>query len=309
MNCQMECLYETLFVGRTKFSMENSSFRSAASLLALAMLLYGNKLLVSASSISATSSYQSVRDLDQYGNAVQLKHAQAAADTQGNLVVILDRNSSHWVVSIDAAFGRRKNQRMAPKLVHFLYTPQDNHYEAIICSGIQADASWLTRQLQMYIKNRWERYSQYHGTGTAQAIAQYKRAFWGYDVDDMYQGPAYTATEDRWSRPLGIRTAVLSQFSPRLQVVEPSGVVHRVQSLACLGKNGVQIQTALETRLQNMQKAVDSDTVVVCDDEELQRAIVEVLSSTLGCSPSDVQIHVVSPDGVQQLTVKGGSSR
>jgi hypothetical protein len=65
----------------------------------------------SASSASATASaaasqYESVRALDQYGNAVQLENARAAADQQGRLVIGIRRkgrrqnsSTSFWILS------------------------------------------------------------------------------------------------------------------------------------------------------------------------------------------------------------------
>jgi len=243
---------------------------------------------------SSLSSYESVRALDQYGNAVQLKHAQAAADVQGRLVIAINRSEETWIVSIPSVHKHQKQQR---GIVHLLHHPQQS-CQAIVCTGIQADAQWLVRQLQVYSSRLWDRYDQYGSESMAQAVAFLKRRFWGYNEKEAYQGTAWSASQndDQWARPIGVRTMVVSSRPPRLQLVEPSGILRRFDTVCCMGKYSQEVQVKLMDRLT-------SQTEDTLDDESLQKLIIDVLSSTLGSKPSRLLIEVVSKDGVEQRDV------
>ena len=233
---------------------------------------------------SSYQDYESVRALDQYGNAIQLQHAQAAADQQGRWLLVLQiqsirqedtNNNNHkkeqiWIVSYakTPSMERRlyHSHRIQPKsssskaastvprdrLMTLLQggrsttrrhqtqrtpTATTTTTVAMACTGVQPDAIWLQRQLQLYIKSIWERYGSGHAelshspssttntnTNTnclstisldlralANAVALLKRNFWGHDNDQMekWYGPAWNAA--------GIVTHTKSQSKDRQQ--------------------------------------------------------------------------------------------
>ena len=67
---------------------------------------------------SRNTQYESVRALDQYGNAVQLQNARAAADQQGRLVIGVQRRDEFWILSAatQAAALSSPHQRPMPSL-------------------------------------------------------------------------------------------------------------------------------------------------------------------------------------------------
>jgi hypothetical protein len=115
-------------------------------------------------------------------------------------------------------------------------------YIAVVCTGVGGDAAWLVDRLRSYERVLWERYDDdawqsmssrnHHAVAVTTALSSLLRQFWSYsdDVDDededeiddgsrgSWQGPAWdiaeaeTQAEDpaQWSRPLGVRSLVLS---------------------------------------------------------------------------------------------------
>jgi hypothetical protein len=144
-------------------------------------------------------------------------------------------------------------------------------YIAVVCTGVGGDASWLVDRLRSYERVLWERYdddalqsmssTNHHAVAVTTALSSLLRQFWSYsdDVDDedehefddgsrgSWQGPAWdiaeaeTQAEDpaQWSRPLGVRSLVLSigpgSFSSidhlscvSIHEVDPSGTVRQL---------------------------------------------------------------------------------
>jgi hypothetical protein len=76
----------------------------------------------SATSSAAASQYESVRALDQYGNAVQLENARAAADQQGRLVIGIRRkgrrqnsSTSFWILSTSLSRSQSPHLRVTAR--------------------------------------------------------------------------------------------------------------------------------------------------------------------------------------------------
>ena len=171
----------------------------------------------SSTASTSTTSYESVRALDRSGQAKQLKHAQAAADEQGRLILAIVCNNSVYVISPAASssssssttvknFQRRRHQRndrdsasrQQQRLVHRLALwsplPMDEqqhyheHHNFIVCTGIQADARWLIHQLQLYSKQVHLKYNQVQPRNVAAATAALKRSlFWGLEEQEQQQ--------------------------------------------------------------------------------------------------------------------------
>lgn len=280
-------------------------------------------LLVQLSAASSSpqtpaSSYESVRSLDQYGNAVQLQYARAAADKQGRLIVAIAREKCIWVVS--EMPKTRPHQRRAKKhsggrepLLKAVTSPEPStviHKSTMtapavymVSTGIQADAVWLLEQMQTYGKNVAEKYGAYSPTGMAGVVSALKRKFWGYDDDDIWQGDAYRTTvlqgdnDDSWARPLGVRTLVVSFPRPNIQgpvleLVEPSGIVQR-GNLFCIGKYNEIVQTEL------IKKSKSSSSVEKVSDDDLEARLLEAFSSALDHN-EPLQLEIVSADGIER---------
>jgi hypothetical protein len=74
----------------------------------------------SATASAAASQYESVRALDQYGNAVQLENARAAADQQGRLVIGIRRRRgqgpcSFWILSTSPSRSQSPHLRVTAR--------------------------------------------------------------------------------------------------------------------------------------------------------------------------------------------------
>jgi hypothetical protein len=324
----------------------------------------------SATSTSSTSQYESVRALDQYGNAVQLENARAAADQQGRLVIGIRRRGrgrqhsstrrptpcSFWIISTTGSRSQSPHLRITARsslpdddtgssdsaaaavvsstagIVHWLWSPPPAYDESpavsnsgtssttscMICTGVQADAVWLVRQMQSYQKNRWERYNNNRAAGSlATAVADCMRLFWGHDARDMWHGSAWKSVMDSnedsvWARPLGVRALVLQ--GSEWYLVEPSGAVQSCDRVCCMGPNSQEVQTKLleafdkhEKEQQQRQLVGGGDDGIDLDDEAgdalLQDLVTGVLTSVLGSKPEHVLLEVVSGRGVERRTI------
>ena len=160
----------------------------------------------SSSSISlAGETTVNVRDLDNYGNAVQLEHAAAAANQQGRLLVALvvpnfQQQQSYnkdidlvedyevWVLTPRLSRANRRHRHVrettssssSSRLLHplHLYNYNDENDNEVplsssssgtfvACTGVQGDALWLIRQLQRYSTVAiWERYHTVLGSSS-----------------------------------------------------------------------------------------------------------------------------------------------
>lgn len=204
--------------------------------------------LVAAADVSSNY-YESPRSLDKYGNAVQLRHAQAACTHHGRLIVAVRFRNDVWVLSPflsdrDPPLQSKRSQPL-PLLfpVNPLVVPADvttaataassPGVVALVCSGLQADARWLEERLcGGYAKPAWERYdSELSLVATAEAVARLKRSFWNYEGSDDPDNPAWEPLYEPegmglgeggssngnggnnngvgWARPLGVTSLVL----------------------------------------------------------------------------------------------------
>jgi hypothetical protein len=322
------------------------------------------------SSESAQSQYESVRALDQYGNAVQLQNARAAADQQGRLVIGIRRQHSSkkcsfWILSTsttlssspsphlrtitstrqrsvvpdndsdsrdsDSSDSASTNSANSAGIVHWLWTPPPPYDSsttaattttaAMVCTGVQADALWLVRQMQSYQKNRWERYNSDSGS-LQTAVADCMRLFWGHDMRNQWHGTAWNVgngngdngngndNSNQWARPLGVRALVLQGSDWYL--VEPSGVVQQQPchsngntnvNVCCMGPSSQEIQTKLQKELELLQLQLDDGEEVDVDDDMLQDILRKVLTSALGNTPEHVLLEVLSARGVERRSI------
>jgi hypothetical protein len=317
---------------------------------------------------SAASQYESVRALDQYGNAVQLENARAAADQQGRLVIGIRRRGrrgrpcSFWIISTSLSRSQSPHLRVTARssvpdndgsssggsgsavgstsstgIVHWLWSPPPAYDKSsasalsfnsgsssttscMVCTGVQADASWLVSQMQSYQKNRWERYNNNRAGSLATAVADCMRLFWGHDARDMWHGSAWKSVmdnnsnskDDSWARPLGVRALVLQ--GSEWYLVEPSGVVQPCDRVCCMGPNSPAIQTKLLEQFDKQDQeqrellldgdggdGIDVDDKA--DDALLQDLVTGVLTSVLGSKPEHVLLEVVSARGVERRTI------
>jgi 20S proteasome alpha/beta subunit len=178
----------------------------------------------SSSSVTTTATtanadvYESVRTLDEYGQAVQLRNAQAAADQRGRLVLALqvpcrsknaseppnkicdDGESCTWVVSPLPAAAPSHHRRtrqypppaqaQLPSLLEAVTFPEpDNVLQSstqpvpavyLVCTGLHGDAVWLVQQLRQYAKTVAFTYNNYQPTSLAGVTSDLKRHFWNY---------------------------------------------------------------------------------------------------------------------------------
>jgi 20S proteasome alpha/beta subunit len=247
-------------------------------------------LLASVSSSSSSSTYESVRALDRSGQALQLKHAQAASDKQGRLLLafVVD-NKNVYIVSPET---RNHSYQSSQGWMTDRITAQGGTY--ICCSGVQGDARWLLQRLREYGKAVQLRYDS-NGIDVAEAAAAINRAiFWAYEDKEAWQNCLQTVLQgqDRWGRPVGVRTLVISKSECwQLQIVEPSGVIQTVdRGFACLGKQSEEVQTKLEQLLRDRTTAISEDDLL----EVLREALSSIVTAT------HVNVEVISEAGVER---------
>lgn len=258
---------------------------------------------VAVSTAAATSTYESIRALDRSGQAVQLQHAQAAADQQGRLIVALtvqqgddDDSSNERLVYIlttprqtSAAtplYQRKESSTNGNAEVVVTNSIARNCPQRIVCSGVQGDARWLLERLRQYAKTVHVRYDTTQGLDVAQTVAALQRAvFWGTDEDAWNH--CLGTDDSSWGRPMGVRTLVVDPVEGKLCIVEPSGVIQYKKRVACLGKESEQVQRQLNEVLSK-----DGPLKV----EEVKTAVREVFSSILP-SATVVQVEILSPSG------------
>jgi 20S proteasome alpha/beta subunit len=277
------------------------------------LLSAASLFLATASAATAASSYESVRALDEYGNAVQLQHARAAAS---RLVLAIQRSSDTvWVVYYPTTIAphiRRSDSNTPISTAdtadtHSLTTSsstsplQFTHASsrtALAFSGVHADARWLLEQLQRHQAEAWERYNHVIGsnnnssksddtTAIAQSVARLKRTFW--NLEPKWHGPAWSAPQRPWSRPMGVCTLVLS--NKQIQTVEPSGIVSRERTFGCIGRKSDQLKVVLAEKLQSVEQL---------NDDELEQVLLDVLL-THAANAKSIVIEILSKDGVRQV--------
>jgi 20S proteasome alpha/beta subunit len=327
----------------------------------------------SAASSSSLSSYEAVRAMDSYGDAVQLRHAQAAADVQGRLVIAImkkrkqrgsgdDDNDEIWIFSVPPQAdnndfvphhhrkikGRRRNNNnnnsgdsrsssenasISSGMVQQLSlggvlsrsvvsgsaattsTTTAGSMVAMVCTGIQADAVWLTRQLRAFCASLWERYNTEHHLSpvvVAQAVAFAKRQFWGYPMDRQWKMPLMASVivnNNGWARPMGLRTLVLStggsrHQTPQMQLVEPSGIIRPIEgqgigngAVICMGRNSEAVQAHLEEKLV--------PKLSVLNQKQIRNAVFDALRHVLGpnATPSRILLEIVSSNGIDRQLI------
>jgi 20S proteasome alpha/beta subunit len=175
----------------------------------------GLLLVVSASS---SSTYESIRSLDKSGQARQLKHAQAAADEQGRLILAfcVDRNKTNannttttntrrqqhsandrthvgggddpvvYVLSpspndtgtASSFWAHRRRHDSTAVLAHRIFGMGCSCNSYVTCTGLQPDAAWLIQQIRRYGTVVQFRYGS-QPLATAAVAALVQLVFWG----------------------------------------------------------------------------------------------------------------------------------
>ncbi|VEU44989.1 unnamed protein product [Pseudo-nitzschia multistriata] len=195
-----------------------------------------------------SSSYVSVRALDNYGNAVQLSHAKEAAQRYGRSVVVAvvdivhdqNNNSTGKQPEISRANEHKEHQTESVEefhsssflmvislgnspILHPIQLPLESDPTSLlaICfTGVKGDANWLLQQIQKYAADVWERY----GTtvmsvpAVSHVVARLLGRFAAQPEDREWQSslglPGKHDSDDdhqsSWSRPLGVQTMILS---------------------------------------------------------------------------------------------------
>lgn len=286
----------------------NGSFVRLAIFLRLLLFLTDYRISTASSTSSSSSTireeiYQSIRSLDSSGVAVQLRHARAAADEQGRLLIGVVLGEDVYILS--PTMSNRSHRRVvtvSPPLAHPITPPSGGTYVA--CSGIQADARWLIRQLREYSKAVWLRYNT-HTTSSdvAEVCGAIQRiVFWDYPETPQWQSLAGMLDLAKWGRPLGVRTIVISWSNDpsgrnvgHLRVVEPSGIIeecHPKVPLVCIGKHSSVIHARLHEALLVEQRE-EGDEV---GPDHLRKILCAILPA-VAPSLTQVQVEVLSATG------------
>lgn len=203
----------------------------------------------------------------------------------------------------------------------------------LVCTGVQADAAWLLRQLRRYGANVAERYGSHQPHSVSNVAALLKRRFWGYsssgggndddnDNDDSraWLAPGYESMQQSphgmrsfgmlmrqessppaWGRPLGIRTILISlskNQKPLLELVEPSGIITTIQP-----NDSVAADLSLVCMGKNCDKVqkellkVKAELTEAVDDGEvddlLLSAFSAALSTTVDEPPLSLQLEIL----------------
>lgn len=240
------------------------------------------------------NAYENQRALDSYGNAVQLKHAKEAANSQGRLFIIVKRLDDTWVVtraSLPNHLEEEKGSPSSSSFVHLLHPLRDGKYQAVVCTGVKADASWLVRKLREYHRDVWDRYGGYGGD-TVSIIACLKRSFWGYK-DTSWLGSLQR--KDSWARPMGIVSVLITDQANKLYSVEPSGAIETHDRFHCIGKGA---------EISNSEVASRLNSIDIENDEELRETLVEIITKASGSRPDGLSIDIVSRQGIESTIIK-----
>lgn len=251
----------------------------------------------------ASSSYESVRSLDSYGNAVQLQHAQAAAKQHGRLVICIEIPSGSLLeeegeevtelllMTIQPSGSDTSLSYLRPKppkISNLLYPSEFSEscrFRALVCSGVQADAQYLLQEMRQYHRDMWETYNDAQCSGqmdaSLQALQILLRKFWQYDEREM-RSHRRVGESGNWARPMGIQTLLLrsgttanSRHSPKVIRVEPSGVVSSDAHAFChcIGKHSTEVESSLRSQLSKLtdQSMRDTSKIVSLVQETLSR--------------------------------------
>ena len=266
---------------------------------------------------TTSSSYTSVRALDEYGHSVQLKHAGEAAQRHGRLVVAGQSAANETVV---VSFGQKPVVHLVslttcasfqqPKEVTNNNKMEANEFDtvALCCTGIKGDANWLIDRVQEHTTNVWNRYNHHMDSpAVAHLVSRLLGSFQGEDTDIEWQ-PGVRRDKSDWARPLGIQTLVLSQQSPILRI-EPSG---RVLTLT----NSIRGSSNARRNMWGVS-AIGKDSHIIVDKlrrmeqpegrigaADLQKRLVDLMIPE---APTDrrtyIMVEVLSRHGIRRTTI------
>jgi 20S proteasome alpha/beta subunit len=265
---------------------------------------------VTASSESSSSSYSSVRALDEFGNSKQLQYAQEAATRHGRLVVAGQSSSSSSTTVVVSIGQRPIVQRLTLPTKYGNEGDNENDIEddcvAMCCTGIKGDATWLTQQMRIYSKNVWERYDTNLSAMTAaQVIGRFMGRFQKYNEEEEWQ-PSVARQKGEWSRPMGIQVLVLSTNYPILRV-DPSGRVVNTRlssaspsgaapSFVAMGKDCKLVQEKLVSMMMTEKEEQNLDATKL--EERLVQLLLDHAAPRNQIVP--VMVETVSSQGVHQ---------
>jgi len=256
---------------------------------------------------STSFSYTPVTALDRYGNSVQLQNAREAAARHGRLIVAAKSTENNAIVVISVytpKLGQLPSSTTRPGVLEHVWT---DGCAFLACTGVKADAMWLTQTMRQYSKRLWDRYdvSSMSQERMTQALSQTLLEFMGYKREKEWQdgvgvGDSTSGEEEPlWARPLGIQTLIISPTSP-IVLVEPSGVAQSLEYVA-VGKNSDAVMRALRERY-----STDGATV-----DELKELLVDVIRQQVEGQKQSTEliIEVVSEKGVKVSSISLRSAR
>lgn len=231
------------------------SWKAAPALFLVCCLqLLTHPAVASSTTGMSMSPYESVRALDEFGNAKQLEYATKAAQERSSLVLILENPAEQeiWIVSVPQR-GRSPHHRTSTPLVHQLSMPSWGTKAPgstfLVCTGLQGDARWLLHHLRRYTNLLWEHSAQAtppHPVALAQAVSDLMRLFWNHPPNIAIASPylrsvVEAARQDTaWARPLGLQVAILScaENEPlRVYQIDPLGNIVEATEAATLSEN------------------------------------------------------------------------
>jgi 20S proteasome alpha/beta subunit len=263
---------------------------------------------------SFLSPYESIRALDEFGNAKQLDFASKAAQEQSSLVILLQdpRTDQTWIVSLPQR-PRAPHLRTITPLVHPISmpiwgskSPPTDRSAFVVCTGLQGDARWLMKQLRQYTSRLWAMSDLSTPTGPALAhgVASLMRLFWGYPTDVSISSSVLRGVVEReeLARPLGLQVSLLvfdrdsrasnSTTLPHVYDINPTGNIvdatslanegasekKRLQLVSCMGSQHHVVREKLEEALSKDMFNED----VLSNHTSLGRWLCRVLEETLG---------------------------
>jgi 20S proteasome alpha/beta subunit len=295
--------------------------RQPAFLLLLVAASSSCCLVTQAASETAASpvltSYESVRALDEYGNARQLDYALQAATQQSNRLVMLlprprrtiagsqeEEPPEVWLVTLQAPpppHHRPSNvsptsSSSASSVLHALTLPPHNgapHAPQawLVTTGWQGDARWLVQEVRAYVQSLWQACDIVTppASALAAAVADLLQLFWSYPLEHSVKSPwlrgllqdhrGEPRADTRWGRPLGLVVAVVVLDANALPVVYHVLPSGSVEHVASTVPLCLGSQSAVvQTALQVAWSEVSDNA----DDEKLEAAILHVLKENLG---------------------------
>jgi len=300
-------------------------------------------IMVSASTTSDGGLYHSVRELDKYGNSVQLRNAAECSNRYGSLVIAAiacpssssNNDDKEEETGIVICTLRPYRPGIKPKKLieeECVYTIADNDIShdddsntillAFIGSGLQPDSTLLLNLLRSYARRWWDRYDDIPSLDVmADVTRAVKLGFMSYDtskeISSLGVGTAIESDDDdeeesKMSRPFGVTSllfGVQSNGKMKIKSVHPNGVEASWVARA-IGRHSMEANALLQRywyKGMNVQQVKDMCLQIMREvliGEEEEEEDNVVSSSPMWMKKTDIVCQVLTTRSATEKNVE-----